>query len=312
MIEQFSNFHFLRPWWLLMLPMTVVVWWFWQRRSDALSGWRSQIDPKLLEALVVGRESHRDWRPWLLLAAWLSAVLAVAGPTWRLEPNPFAADAQPLLILLKADDSMNQTPPEPSRMERAHLKIEDLAELRQGQPLGLIAYAGSAHLVLPPTHDTEVVAKMASQVSPAIMPKPGDRLDLAIEQATKLLAQLQQGGSLLVVADTAEIDTQAVAALSKLEPSFPIQFLSLVGDDSPEGVSIQQAAGKLHAEVQALAVDDQDLTSVISFAERRASQGLAGESDRWQEAGYWLSPVIALIVALSFRRRRVVTPEGQS
>ncbi|MCO6046607.1 VWA domain-containing protein [Aeoliella sp. ICT_H6.2] len=312
MIEQFSNFHFLRPWWLLMLPVAVVVWWFWQRRSDALSGWRSQIDPKLLEALVVGRESHRDWRPWLLLAAWLLVVLAVAGPTWRLEPNPFAADAQPLLILLKADDSMNQTPPEPSRMERAHLKIEDLAELRQGQPLGLIAYAGSAHLVLPPTHDTEVVAKMASQVSPAIMPKPGDRLDLAIEQATKLLAQLQQGGSLLVVADTAEIDTQAVAALSKLEPSFPIQFLSLGGDDSPEGVSIQQAAGKLHAEVQALAVDDQDLTSVISFAERRAFQGLAGESDRWQEAGYWLSPVIALIVALSFRRRRVVTPEGQS
>ena len=58
----------------------------------------------------------------------------------------------------------------------ARLKIADFAAERTGQPLGLVAYAGSAHLVLPPTRDTSVVATMAAEISPAIMPKRGDDL----------------------------------------------------------------------------------------------------------------------------------------
>lgn len=312
MSELLSNFHFLRPWWLTLLPLAVVLWWLWQRSEDSLRGWRAQIAPELLDALVVGQQSRRNWRPYLMLVGWLLAVVAIAGPTWRLEPNPFAADAQPLIILLKADESMKLTPPEPSRMERAQLKIEDLANMRQGQPLGLIAYSGSAHLVLPPTRDTDVVAKMASEVSPDIMPEPGDRLDLAIEQATKLLAAGQQGGSLLVVADTSDLDAATVKKLASLEPSFPIQFLALAGDDTPETTSIEKAARSLRASVQELTVNDDDLTAVVAFAERRSASGLTGESSRWQEAGYWITPAIALIVALAFRRQQVTTPEGRS
>ena len=130
----------------------------WQRRSDPLRGWREQIAPELLEALVVGRESAKSSQALWLLVSWLVAIVAIAGPTWRLEPSPFADDATPLMILLKADLSMMQPDPAPSRLERARLKIADLAEARKGQPLGLIAYAGSAHLVLPPTRDTAVVA----------------------------------------------------------------------------------------------------------------------------------------------------------
>ena len=61
---------------------------------------------------------------------------------------------------------MESPDPAPSRIERAHLKIADLADIRKGQPLGLIAYAGSSHLVLPPTRDTAVVAQMAAEISP--------------------------------------------------------------------------------------------------------------------------------------------------
>lgn len=307
----FSNIHFLRPAWLTLLPVVVAVWWLWQRHSDGLRGWRGQIAPKLLEPLVVGRDARANWRLCWLLAGWIIAVIAIAGPAWRLEPNPFAADAQPLMILLKADQSMELAPPEPSRMERAHLKIADLAKLRKGQPLGLIAYAGSAHLVLPPTRDTDVVAKMASEVTPEIMPKPGDRLDLAIEQAAKLLSEQQQGGAILVVADSAELDGQTVTRLNELDQSFPIQFLALVDEGSPETTSVQKLARSLHASMEQLAVNDDDINAIVDFAERRASSGIAGESSRWQEAGYWLTPVLALIVALSFRRQKLSSEEGQ-
>jgi Ca-activated chloride channel family protein len=271
-----------------------------------------QMAPELLEALVVGRDSQRNWPAYGLLAGWMLATVAMAGPTWRLEPNPFAADAQPLMILLKSDESMQRTPPTPSRLERAHLKIADLAKARPGQLLGLIAYAGSAHLVLPPTRDTDVVTKLATEVSPAIMPEPGDRLELAIQRAADLLSSGQQGGSLLVIADSANIDAPALDAIGQLKQSFPIQFLALVDEGSPERESIDQTARSLRATVQSLTVDDADISSVIAFAERRAGVGMAGESSRWQEAGYWATPVIASIVALSFRRQKMVTAEEQS
>lgn len=156
------DFHFIRPFVLLLVPIVVALWWIWQRSSDPLRGWREQMDPELLSALTVSGGASGRGPVWAILAGWLLAVIAIAGPTWRLEPSPFADDASPMMILLKADSSMERPDPAPSRMERARLKINDLAEARKGQPLGLIAYAGSAHLVLPPTRDTVAVAEMAS------------------------------------------------------------------------------------------------------------------------------------------------------
>lgn len=312
MIETFAPFHFLRPSWLWLLPIVFAIWWLWHRSNDDLQGWRVQMDHDLLEALVVGANDQLNWRSYGLLAGWLLATIAIAGPTWRLEPSPFAADAQPLMILLKADASMQLTPPAPSRLERAQLKIADLAEARKGQPLGLIAYAGSAHLVLPPTRDTDIVAKMATEISPAVMPEAGDRLDSAIRLATNLLAEGEEGGAILVVTDTAGIDTNRVTTQDDSMPSFPIQFLSLVGEGSPEQVSVERAGKALRGTVQSFTVDDTDIMNIVAFAEKRATSGVAGQSSRWQEAGYWITPLIAVIVAFSFRRQKSVTAEKLS
>lgn len=294
-----SNFHFVRPGWLLLVPVAVGLWWLWQRRSDPLRGWRKQIQSELLNALVVGRES--TWRgPVLwLLAAWLLAVFSVAGPTWRLEPSPFADDATPLMILLNADVSMETPDPAPSRMERAQLKIADLAEARKGQPLGLIAYAGSAHLVLPPTRDTSVVADMAAEISPAIMPAPGDRLDLALREAVRVLDEGGQGGSIVVVADSVDTDPNL---LRDLNNSIPVQFLAINNPESSQNDSLRAAARVLGARVEPFSVQDDDVAAIVRRAARTpiAQQGERGE--QWQEAGYWLVPLVGFIVAVSFRR----------
>lgn len=316
MTEALSQFHFLRPGWLLLAPVAVVIWWQWRLRADALHGWRSQMDPDLLQALVVrgnGGRSNLAGAYWLLVA-WLLGIVAIAGPTWRLEPNPFAGDGRPLMILLKADQSMERTPPAPSALGYAQLKVADLAQARKGQPTGLIAYAGSAHLVLPPTSDTKIVAKMAAEVSPEVMPEPGDRLDLAIVKAVRLLSD--EGGSLLVIADSVGLAPQQVSAAlvgatngSTEKRSLPIQFLSLADGDSPEAQSIRSVAGVVQAGIQPLSADDTDVEAIVRFSEQRAARGLAGESDRWQEFGYWLTPILALVVALSFRKQATLSTE---
>jgi Ca-activated chloride channel family protein len=191
-------------------------------------------------------------------------------------------------------------------MERARLKIADLAKAREGQPLGLVAYAGSAHLVLPPTIDTSVVAEMAAEISPDIMPRPGDRLDLAIGKASEVLAGEQSGGTLLVVADSVQGDSQSIVEAHGESGSFPIQFLALRQDGS-----LTSTARLLHASVETLTPDDEDIVKISKAAERKAVIGIAGKSSRWQEAGYWLTPLLALMVAASFRRRRQRTAGGE-
>jgi Ca-activated chloride channel homolog len=301
MSELLHNFHFIRPGWLLLAPLAAGLWWLWQRRSDPLRGWRAQIVPELLEALVVGRESAKSSQARWLLIAWLVAIGAIAGPTWRPEPSPFAEDATPLMILLKADVSMMQPDPAPSRLERAVLKIADLAEARKGQPLGLIAYAGSAHLVLPPTRDTAIVAKMAAEISPDIMPTPGDRLDLALREAVRVLAEGKQGGSIVVLADAVDAEPAALAALRK-DIAIPVQFLAINSPESSQNDSLRAAAKTLGAGVEQITVEDNDIAAILRHAASAPVAKRGEQSERWQEAGYWLAPLVGVVVLVSFRR----------
>ncbi|PHQ36219.1 vWA domain-containing protein [Rhodopirellula bahusiensis] len=310
MIDTWNALHFIRPAWLLLIPIAIGLAWVWHRSHDPLRGWRTQIDSDLLDALAHqnGPSSKHWWQnlpsaTWLL-AGWIFCVVAIAGPTWRVEANPFAQDAQPLIILMKADESMASAALATTPLQRAVLKIADLAKARQGDPLGLIAYSGSAHTVLPPTEDTAVVADMAAEISPAIMPVAGDALDQAITEAGRLINRSEGGATLLIIANQANLDAKQVAAAHQAIGSPPIEILSLLPEESQETESLQAIAKTLGGKRIALTIDDQDIESIVQYAERRSSTGLAGQSDRWQESGYWLSPLLAVIVAWSFRRER--------
>ena len=304
MKEFIAQFHFIRPAFLLLVPVVLAGWWLWRRAVDPMRAWRAQMDPDLLRALSVDGGNGMSAAAWFLLGGWLLAAIAIAGPAWRPEPSPFADDASPLLIVLKSDASMDAVDPAPSRMERAKLKIADLAQARKGQPLGLIAYAGSAHLVLPPTVDTDVVAKMAAEISPNIMPAPGDRLDLALREAARVLGQSGQGGSIVVLADSVDTDAAQLREAREGCP-FAVQFLAINAPDSSQEQSLREAARLLGAKVEPLTINDDDIAAIVRGAKHapQVRAGEAGESGgRWQEAGYWLVPLLAVMLLASFRR----------
>jgi Ca-activated chloride channel family protein len=238
-----------------------------------------------------------------LLVAWLLAVIAVAGPTWRPEPSPFADDPVPVMLVLRAGESMDLSDLAPSRMERARLKIADFAEQRKSLPLGLVAYSGSAHLVLPPTRDTSVVAAMAAEISPAVMPKAGDDLAGAIELAARTLGK--DGGSIVVLADTVADGADNTLAEFRSANGLPVHFLAVARSDTPEWDAIRNAAASLRADVQLMTPDQEDIQSLVRHvAETPVAIGDAGAGTRWAEAGWWLVSVIAVLSLGAFRRVR--------
>lgn len=307
-----DDFHLIRPAALLLVPFALWLWWAWRRSADPLRGWRRQMDAELLQALVVDGGSSARGGLGLLLG-WLLAILALAGPTWRLEPNPFAEDAAPLLILLKADAAMERPGPSPSALERARLKIADLGEARKGQPLGLIAYAGSAHLVLPPTRDTGIVARMAAEITPEILPVAGDRLDLALREAARVLAEEGSGGSVVVLADRVETDPETLRrAAEEASPAAPlaVQFLALQTPGSEPDETLRAAARALDASVEVLDVEGADVAAIVRGAARAPVARNGAQGDRWQEAGYWLVPLVGLLLLGAFRREATGRTDG--
>lgn len=306
-----AEFHFIRPGWLLLLPIAILLWWLTRNAEDALRGWRSMIQPELLEALTVKEQSQNAesagtvarWvRNHVLIVAWIIGIVSVAGPTWRPEPSPFADDPVPVMLVLRAGESMNQSDMMPSRMERARLKVIDFADARKGQLLGLIAYSGSSHLVLPPTRDTEVVATMAAEISPEIMPKSGDSLSSALRLAAKSVGD--RGGSIVVIADTIEEPTSSLASF-RSESNLPINVLAVARKETPELAAIRAAAKSLAANVTLMSSDSSDTDSLVRLtAKAPVSVASADSGTHWEEAGWWLVPVLAVIVAASFRREQ--------
>lgn len=293
-----ENFHFLRPHWLLALIPAVSVWWVLFRQQDARTAWHALIAPHLLDHLLVGSHQQKRVRPiYLLLFIWVLMGFALAGPTWQKEPSPFAEDTAGMIVLFKVTPSMMAEDVQPSRLERGKQKLHDLLEMRNGGATGLIAYSGSAHLVMPLTRDGRIINIMAEGLEPETMPVEGDALADALKMAGGLFKQAGRAGSAVVIADT--VSPAQVAKLNQLpdQERLPVQFLAVSAMGAPADRGLENAANELGARVAMLTIDASDLEGITRQAQRNLQTVLAQQNgERWKDSGYVLVPFIVLAV----------------
>lgn len=292
-----AEFHFLRPLWLLALLPGLLLWLSLLKRTQPLGGLSKIVDPHLLKHLLVDAESVRGFRPVHLLGMiWFLSVLALSGPSWRQEPSPFADEQAGLFVLLRVSPTMLATDLQPTRLERARHKLTDLLELREGAATGLIAYNGSAHLVMPLTRDTRILSTMTESLSPEIMPRDGDALSEAIELAQSHFDRTQVPGSILVITD--EINDTRVP-----ESNLPTQVLALHTPNAPLPKGIQTAARQMDLSVTSLSFDAGDIEQI----NRRARSDFSfseslSDGQRNKDEGYALIPIIAILSLAFFRK----------
>lgn len=297
-----SEFHLLRPYWLLSLLPLIFVWWAIWRKQDSHARLRKVISPHLLEHLVVGEKRAHRLRPTsMLIMIWIITAIALAGPTWEREAAPFTDDDAGLVVLLKVTATMKATDVQPSRLQRAKHKLHDLLQQRRGTSTGLVVYSGSAHLVMPLTRDDRIVSTMIEDLAPELMPADGDALVAALKLAEGILERAGVPGSLLVIADN--VAPSQVERLSVERLSVPVQFLALSAASAPIDAGMQDAASALGAPVIRVSVDEADVERVAQRAES-SFKAVAGVSsgDRWRDAGYALLPLIALLSLMWSRK----------
>jgi Ca-activated chloride channel homolog len=300
-----TELHFMRPLWLLAILPFGLLWWRLRCQADVTRSYRRLIAPHLLPHLLRGNDRNTRLGPLELAGVgWLVAIVAVAGPAWEREPAPFADDAAPLAVVVKVRPSMKVEDVQPDRLTRAVQKIHDLLVLRRGAKVSLIAYAGTAHVVVPATTDNDIIDSFAQALDPRIMPRDGDAAADALKLADETLAA-SGGGSILWLADGVSPEQSPELAAWRKASNTPVQLLPPL-PAGPELQTLAVPARRIDARLVRLAADDSDVHAMARAA-RSSHAMVTGSGSRWKESGYWLTPVLALLILPFFRRGWTLT-----
>jgi Ca-activated chloride channel family protein len=319
-----AELHFLRPAWLwLLLPAGLVVWLI-LRGEDPARPFRGRVASHLLPHLLIGRGSRWRLRPWQVAALALAlAILALAGPTWQREAPPFAQDDAVLVVALDLSRTMDAIDVAPSRLERAKQEVRDLLALRQGARTALVAYAGSAHTVLPLTEDTSALEEYLEALATGVMPRPGKDAAAALTLAESLLGNEPVPGTILFVTDGVAAG-QAPAFVEHHRSSR--NQVVVLGVGTSEGGPIRDGKGFLSeggrrvvakldkdglltlgrdagAFVATATVDDSDVARIQRGIQTHMQSIVQkDQSARWRDFGWYLTPLLAVLAGLGFRR----------
>ena len=323
-----DGFHLLRPdllWALLACPLVALALWY--RRVNQ-GDWTKVIDAELLPYLLSGQKAKaqrsRVWIPTLLLAL---ITLGAAGPSLKRVELPVIKRADALVIALDLSASMLAGDVQPSRVQRARQKVLDLLDTREEGVTGLVVFAGDAHVVTPLTDDTRTIANLMPALSPAIMPLPGADATSAVELAAELLLTAgAQGGHVLLMTDglpgfesnrarSALDDSGASLAILGIGTTtgapIPLPKGGFLKDNAGEIViptldrdQLAMVAQELDAPYEEVRLDEKDIDA-LTQRDTLATEGeldLDRQTDAWQDQGFWLAALVALLLLPAFRK----------
>ena len=136
---------------LLVIPLVFAVWWLTRLRRRRAAVRVTSI--ALVRTALPGRSRWRRRIPAALLMLGL-AVLAV-GAARPQATVPVASSSTTIMLALDVSGSMCSTDVKPNRITAAEQAASDFIKSQTGGPrIGLVVFAGTAVVLVPPTADT--------------------------------------------------------------------------------------------------------------------------------------------------------------
>jgi Ca-activated chloride channel homolog len=299
------DFHFLRPWWLLLcFPLAGLAVILWHQRPK-LHAWADVCDPQLLDYLIDhSGQAKRINSILLILFSALFMIISLAGPTWHKLPIPTYKPIMPRVLVLDMSEHMLDTDLSPDRLSRAKFKLRDLFSHKDVGQFGLVVYTGEPFVVSPLTDDGQTISSLLSTLTPDIMPVTGQNLDTALNEAAQLIKQagFSQGDILVLTADTPS--SEAVSKARKLAKQGIRSSILPVRANKDLNPLYQRFATEGGGELIPYSPDTDDLEHwmAASSKEERLALSDADDVPLWRDEGRWfLIPSLLLLIPV-FRR----------
>ncbi|MCW8934717.1 MAG: VWA domain-containing protein [Gammaproteobacteria bacterium] len=329
-----QQLHLIRPYWLLaVFPLVAGIWLYARIQSNSRS-WAAVIDKKLLPHLLQGDTLSKKSTPVkTLFILGLIVIFSLAGPAFEKRPQAVFKTQSALVIILDLSRSMDATDIKPSRLSRAHYKINDILKLRKEGQTALIVYAANAYTVSPLTEDAQTITSQIAALETHIMPAQGSRLDIALDMALQLFTNAGHSkGDIIVITDSINVaDSKKLKELKSknfetsilaigTEEGAPIasQNGGFVKDSSGSIVvpkldinSLKSAALSSGGKFSLITANDKDINHILAAIdinrdntkeEKSDEKGHKFKTDVWYEEGPWLLLLIIPFAAYSFRK----------
>lgn len=310
--------HWLRPLWLLLLPLVVLCVYLAWRYQQSGSPWRQLLPTHLQLTLLNDKvQQQQNKKPFvLLLLGLLLAVIALAGPSVHKLPQPAFALNKATVLVLDMSLSMLATDVKPNRLTQARFKALDFtSQLKEGE-LALLTFAADAYVISPLTPDHNNIKLLLPDLTPEIMPAQGSNVQSALELATKLLQQAgYPKGDVVLITDG--FSQSHYQTLRQSLNDFPHR-LSVLAVGSSDGAPVKLSSGELLKDRNGSIVlpkvpltqlkelasltggvfrqssfDQSDIQALLALPELTLAQADSAQSskisgDQWQDAGVYL------------------------
>jgi len=182
-----EQLYWREPLWVLLVlfPLWMMLWRFLRQRH----GLHQYADKKLLPWIVVPDLQNRNrWRLITRFLIWLLLGLAAAGPRLLLfAPEDLLPPQSAAVIVIDQSRSMQASDVFPDRLLQAHDMASRWVQDTDDVKLGLILFAGAAHVVLPPTSDKQALQETTSLLREIQLPTHGSAITESLQQAKSLL-----------------------------------------------------------------------------------------------------------------------------
>lgn len=327
-----EELHFLRPHllWLLLLALLSLIIALVGLREKVR--WKVVIAPHLRPFMIKkGSEQIKKWMHLTLFICVSLAIIGASGPTWRKIEEPEKILETPLVILLDLSQSMMAQDMQPTRLERAKFKIQDLLEARPGARTALIGFAGTAHTIVPLTRDYNIIKSHIKTLTPAVMPFPGSDLEKALALADTITVRSEAPGKILLISDdfteTSFVQIQDFVNNTSHEVII-LPMNTSKGANIPSGRK-NQFVKDSRGQIVRSSLDKKILDKIASIERVSLSHLTLDKSDmellaknisdhlefkekpeenenNWRDDGFWLIIPFAVIVLIWFRKGWVI------
>lgn len=320
-----ADFVLTRPYFLLLLLLPLLM------KFIRFSGrYRHQtfVKQEIIDYFADERVRKKKKLRVLFLIPWIIGCIALSGPTLVDREHAEYRSGETWVWAIDLSNSMLSDDVKPSRYLHARYTLTKLlGKTPSDIKIGIVVFAGSAYVLVPPTDDHQAIRNYLKDLDPSVMPVQGSNLASALEVSNKVLDGIC-GNVLFVTDDVKDSDTaDYMAAL--INNSCNRYFMDIVGTvygspmkkrngelvKTPDGrvalsstnfsniSALSKAAGMLvfHQDSEA------DIASVYRHSVKEQGAG-AKNYFRTADIGYYL--IFPLLILAVFFKRGIILSVG--
>jgi Ca-activated chloride channel family protein len=233
-VLRFENQELLHLLWGVIVLIAFFVWTVKYKQVLLKRFGNLEILQKLMRSYSPRR---RNFKYFLIILSYIFFVIALANPQIGKKLEEYKREGVDIIVALDVSASMLAEDIIPNRLEKAKHEVGKLIDILEGDRIGLIAFAGIAHVQCPLTLDYSAAKLFLSIMDPDLIPQPGTAIGDALRKSlTAFNTEERKHKVLILITDGEDHESDPLEAAKEAEQEGILIYT--VGIGSAQGVPI--------------------------------------------------------------------------